>query len=53
MNIDGITREELINGMTREELIDGICEITGDSNSFYNDWTTEELQELMICIAEV
>ena len=34
--------------MSRDEIITEICEIENDNPRIYEDWTTEELQELYI-----
>lgn len=34
--------------MSRDEIIAEICEIENDNPRIYEDWTTEELQELYI-----
>ena len=34
--------------MSRDELIEEICEIKNDNPRIYDDWSTEELQELYL-----
>lgn len=34
--------------MSRDELIEEICEIENDNPRIYDDWSTEELQELYL-----
>lgn len=34
--------------MSREDLIDEICNMENENPRIYDDWTTEELQELYL-----